>query len=289
MVFTGSSRWRPLSGVVQKRAARLQTAKGRTATGLFLLEGFRLLTAALEARWPLDAIIVREDDETRWRLARLLQEHRLTEVNVYTAAPKTIQSIADTVEPSGIIALARHKILTPAEQEVPGKRLLIVDNVRDPGNLGAILRSAAAFGVDAVYLSRGTVNVYNPKVVRASMGTLFMLPIISNAVLSEISGNLRRQRFTVFVADPHTGRTPKQIGKPARWALVIGGETEGLSDLWRTCGAKPLRIPLAPGVESLNSAVAAGILLYQLATVRGTSSRTMTAARKPRRRERQIG
>ncbi len=249
---------------------------------MFLVEGFRLLAAALAARWPLEAVMVCDDDKTRRRLARLLAEHRSSAADVYTAARRIMQEVADTVEPSGVIAMARQKAPVFSTDALPGGRLLIVDNVRDPGNLGALLRSAAAFGLDGVYLSRGTVDVGNPKVVRAAMGAHFILPITPAADLPGLGENLCRHRITLFVADPHAGRTLNQIGQPAKWALVIGGETEGFSDIWREYNAKPLRIPLSPKVESLNSAVAAGILLYQLGRRPRARPRTIAQDRKSR-------
>ncbi len=290
MISAGESHWRPLTKAAKRRAIGLKTVKGRARTDLFLVEGFRLLTVALAACWPLEAVIVCDDDKTRRRLARLLGEHRSLETDVYTAARRVIQEVADTVESSGVIAMARQKAPAFSADTLPGGRLLIVDNVRDPGNLGAILRSAAAFGLDGVYLSRGTVDVYNPKVIRASMGAHFILPITPVADLPGLGENLYRQRITLFVADPHSGRTLNQIGQPAKWALVIGGETEGFSDIWREYNARPLRIPLSPKVESLNSAVAAGILLYQLGGRQRARPRTVAQDRKTRgiRRENRL-
>jgi len=265
--------------------ARLHTAKGRRKTGLFLIEGFRLLAAALEHGWPVESVIVRDDHASGTRLEELLGQHKITTVTVYTAPRRVVEEIAATVQPSGVIALARQKPSLPPGTPLSGRRLLIADNVRDPGNLGAILRSAAAFGIEGVYLSTGSIDIYNPKVVRASMGALFVLPVYPNTDLQQLVKQLDRARFGVFIADPHEGRVPGRMRMPAKWALVIGGETEGYSDLWREGSAKAICIPVSAEVESLNSAVAAGIILFCLGgpECRGASQEKKTGRREPKK------
>lgn len=278
-----AGKWqRPLSLAVQKRVARLHTAKGRQKTGLFLIEGFRLLGAAFEHGWPVESVIVCDDRASCTRLEELLIQHKLSNVAVYTAPRRMVEELAVTIQPSGIIALARQKPLLLLDAPPSGGRLLIADNIRDPGNLGAILRSAAAFGIEGVYLSTGSIDIYNPKVVRASMGALFVLPVYPSTDLRQLAKQLGRARFGVFIADPHEGRVPGRVRMPAKWALVIGGETEGYSDLWRESGAKPLRIPMSAKTESLNSAVAAGIILFCLGGPKsaGTSQGAKTGHRK---------
>jgi TrmH family RNA methyltransferase len=264
MKFIDQDRWRPLVKTIRRQAARLRSAHNRAKSGLFLLEGFRLLDAALAAEWVLEAVILRDDPETRQRFSLIFDKYHRPEIAIYVAAPHDIQEMTDTVEPPGILAVARQRPQDPSPALLSGRRLLVVDHVRDPGNLGAILRSAAAFGMEGVCLSRGTVDMYNPKVVRSSMGGLFQLPIVQVVETAELAGLLRAKRYMIYTADAHSGTAPGPVAKQARVALVIGGETEGLSDVWRECGAQSLHIRTAPSVESLNSAVAAGILLYQL-------------------------
>lgn len=260
--------WRPLPSAVRRQAAHVLTPKGRRKTGLFLIEGFRLLKSALDHRWPIESIIVREDRASPARLGSLLTEFPSAVEHVYTAAPKIIEELTATVEPAGVIALARQKPPLKVDDRPLGRRLLVADTIRDPGNLGAILRSAAAFAIEGVYLSPGCVEPYNPKVVRAAMGALFGLSVYADVDPLDLGMKLRAAGFRVFVADPHEGIDPNGIQPTAQWALVIGGETHGYSAGWRSVGARSVRIPMSAKVESLNSAVATGILLYQLSAPR---------------------
>jgi len=262
-------KWQPLSRAVQQRVARLRSLKGRRKTGLFLIEGFRLLEAALEHRWPIETIVVRDDEDTRSRLALMLKEETIRSAALYVAPAKTLEDLAATQHPAGVIALARVKITSEPGETLSGSRFLFVDNVRDPGNLGAILRSAAAFGIDAVYLSDGTVDAFNPKVVRASMGGLFALPIYQNVDLRKLGERVEQEGYIILVANPHKGQPPYRSGDFQKWALVIGGETEGYAEFWQTLKVQPIRIPISPRVESLNSAVAAGIILSCLSDISG--------------------
>jgi len=269
MNLDSGPKWKPLSRAVQQRAARLHTLKGRRKTGLFLIEGFRLLGAALEHEWPIETVIVRDDNDLRHRLAMLLMGETAKDAVLYSASAETVQELAATMHPAGVIALAQMKKMPEPVKAFPGKRLLLVDNVRDPGNLGAMLRSAAAFGVDAVYLSAGTVDAFNPKVVRASMGGLFALPVYQDVDLHKFGERVEREGYIILVADPREGQPPDRGLQQQRWALVIGGETEGYAEFWQTLTVQPIRIPMLPRVESLNSAVAAGIILSCLSDVSG--------------------
>jgi TrmH family RNA methyltransferase len=257
-------RWLPLSQAVQKRAARLQSGKGRTRTGLFVVEGFRLVESAIIHHWPLEALIVRDENSTRSRLTRLLAGADLAACRIYLATANEIRKISDTVEPPGIMALARAKDEPPPDGRLAGSRFLIVDTVRDPGNMGALLRSAAAFGVDAVYLTPGSADPFNPKVVRASMGAIFALPVHTGQKPTTLAAKLQKAKIPIFVADPHEGKPVP--AKPLRkWSLVVGGETTGYSQVWKSGAMRPIRIPTTGKIESLNSAVAGGILLFALA------------------------
>ena len=283
MASLAGKEWRPLSRALQKRAARLHTSTGRHKTGLFLIEGFRLLAAALENNWPIESVVVRDDSVSRARLKTILAEWGKPAVGIYSAPRKILEEMSATVSSSGVIALARQKPFPPASEPPSGRHLLIVDNVRDPGNVGAILRSAAAFGIDAVYLSAGSVDLYNPKVVRGSMGALFSLPVYPNTDLHRFSEQLHQAGYAIFIADPHEGRPPDRAETPAKWALVVGGETKGYSDSWRKGNAESVRIPTSAKVESLNTAVAAGIILFCLGKPQLRSRQNASRVRKTTR------
>jgi TrmH family RNA methyltransferase len=173
-----------------------------------------------------------------------------------------MQACADTVTPPGLLAVVPFPNLS-----LPSRSTwtLVVDNVRTPGNLGSILRSAAATGVDQVFLSPGTVDQYNPKVVRGGAGAHFRVPILAlswNEIKSQLSG------LDVWLAAirgdlPYTG---------ANWirplALIVGGEARGASQAAIDMATGRVTISMQRGVESLNAAVATGVLLFEIARQR---------------------
>ncbi len=165
------------------------------------------------------------------------------------------------------MGLARMSDKPLPDSRLAGSRFLIVDSVRDPGNMGALLRSAAAFGVDAVYLTPGSADPFNPKAVRASMGAIFALPVYLGQKPTTLAAKLRTAKIPIFVADPHEGQ-PAPSTPPKKWSLVVGGETTGYSPAWKNSAMRPIRITTTGKVESLNSAVAGGILLCALAGLR---------------------
>jgi TrmH family RNA methyltransferase len=231
---------------------------------MFLIEGFRLLDAALQAKSPLEEVVVRDDRNTSNRLQSLLETYSVQGTRCYRAEPREMDELSATTEPAGVIAVACSTYEKGSSWNKSAGRLLVVDQVREPGNLGAIIRSAAAFGIEQVYLLAGTVDPTNPKAIRASMGTCFTTAITTEVPVEWLVDQLREMRFDVYSADPSSGESPP-TGCPGRYALVIGGETTGCDPIWRESGVRPIHIPISDRVDSLNSAVAAGILLYELA------------------------
>lgn len=172
-------------------------------------------------------------------------------------------SAAETDSPQGVLVIAR----VPdrhLEGIVPGdpQRFLVLDGVQDPGNTGTILRTAAALGVSATLALPGTVDLWNAKVVRSAMGAHFHHPAMS-ATWDELDGYRRHRRVALWGADA-AGADVESVRAPERLALVVGNEGGGLSDAARQRAERLVALPIASTVESLNVAVATGILLYLL-------------------------
>ncbi|HEX5436530.1 MAG TPA: RNA methyltransferase [Gemmatimonadaceae bacterium] len=174
-----------------------------------------------------------------------------------------MRSAGSTETPQGVVLIA-HMPDWSLEALPLGERvrLLVLDMVQDPGNVGSMLRSAAAFGVAATLALPGTVDLWNGKVVRSAMGALFHHPAFS-VTPSALDAFLRAQKIPLWAADA-AGETVDALPRPTRLAIVMGNEGSGLSEPVRALTARRVAIPVAPHVESLNVAVAAGILLYQL-------------------------
>jgi TrmH family RNA methyltransferase len=174
---------------------------------------------------------------------------------------RIFQTIADTEHPQSVIAVCD----TPELQlPVNSAFVVAVDGVRDPGNLGALIRSCAAAGVDGVALLRGTADPTNPKVVRASAGTIFALPVDNVASVEDVAMKCFAARPLVAYTDAAAERAYDDVDWTAQAILVIGGEAGGVSEDARTFADLSVAIPMVEGVESLNAAVAASVIVFEV-------------------------
>lgn len=243
-----------------KRIRALGNRKDREAEGLFLAEGVRVVEELLTAGLPVRLAVVSPALGETDRGARL-EERLRTVAAVRDVTVGELNALADTVTNQGVVAVAE----TPAAtlDAVPGSgpsTVLLLDGVQDPGNLGTLVRSAGAFGCDAVVCLSGTVDPWNPKAVRASAGALFRLPLVksdSDLALEQ----LRKRGYALLGADTD-GTGIDRLALPTRTALAVGNEGAGLSPRVREAADSLVGVPMERGVESLNVAVAAGILLY---------------------------
>jgi TrmH family RNA methyltransferase len=172
---------------------------------------------------------------------------------------------AATESPQGLVAVIPFPtIAVPAGLTLA----LVADGLADPGNLGTVLRTALAAGVEAVFLSSGTVDAYNPKVVRAAMGAHFRLPIVAAPAASLVA---RLSHLALWLAEPRAGLPYDRLDGSRPLALIVGGEAHGIAEVWRRASTGSLAIPTAGGVESLNAAVAAAVILFEIRRQRGSA------------------
>ena len=228
---------------------RRAVSKGTlTEDGYAVAEGAHLLEEALAAKCEVGAVIVAESAHLHYPDARVVSD-------------KTFRELASTETPQGVIALVRPRAAT-LEQITGGAALVVVlDGVQDPGNAGAIVRAAEAFGATGVVFLKGTVNPYNPKCLRGSAGSAFRVPLVAGVDAEEILG------LALYAAMPRAAKLVSDADLSVRCGIIIGSEGRGVSAALAE-RATGLRIPTV-GVESLNAAVAAGILLYEARRQRG--------------------
>jgi TrmH family RNA methyltransferase len=176
---------------------------------------------------------------------------------------KDFRSAAETESPQGVIAIGEVPDRSLDTLQIgSGCRLLLLDGVQDPGNVGTILRTAAALGATATIALPGTVDLWNPKVIRSSMGAQFV-HVAFHADLTKTFGFLDRNEIELWAADVGGSALDRSEASP-RLALAVGNEGSGLSPEIRAKAQKTISLPIARGVESLNVAVATGIILYEL-------------------------
>jgi TrmH family RNA methyltransferase len=241
----------------------LQTRpRARREAGQFVVEGVRLVEEALAAGILPHTLIHTPDVGLRGETT--LAGFRALGVHPTPVSDAVMQAVSETQTPQGILAvLPIQPRLLPAAPTF----LLILDRIRDPGNLGTMLRTAAAAGVEALLLPPETADPYAPKVVRAGMGAHFHVPI--HALGWDEIQSLTRS-LSVFLADAHGTKTYTATNFTHPLALVIGGEAHGASAELDTLHPTPLRIPMPGGTESLNAAIAAGILMFEVVRQRNS-------------------
>lgn len=246
---------------------RLQSrSKERRGDQVFVIEGVRLLEEALESQWETRLVIYSE--ELGERGMDLIRKYQSLDTQVEVVSSSVIKAISDTKTPQGILAvLPMRKLPIPKNPDL----ILILDQIREPGNLGTILRSAAAVGVQMVYLTEGTVDPYSPKVLRGGMGAHFRLPI-QVADWKEICILIEDSKLYPYLASANRGDVYHQADFMLPMALIVGGEAHGAGEEAHRVAEALIHIPMPGGGESLNASVAAGILLFEVARQRGHDS-----------------
>jgi len=238
-------------------------SKARREERLFVVEGVRLVEEALQA--GVMARLVLYSGEVGEREAKLLQRFSAQGCPLEEVTPDVMGRASDTQTPQGVLAvLPIQPLPLPPRLDF----VFIPDGVRDPGNLGTMLRTAAAAGANAVLLPPGTVDVYSPKVVRAAMGAHFRLPL-HLAGWEEITAILKGAGLESFLADSGGEQVYTLADFRAPLALILGGEAEGAGNTARRLADTRVRIPMPGGAESLNAAIAAAVLMFEVVRQRG--------------------
>jgi len=247
----------------------LHRRRGRERRGLALAEGVRLVEEALAAELPLRgaAISPALEATTRGRALKSALERR--SVRLEPVSESELAALADTEHPQGVVAVVEPRRWTVADIRVaPGRPVLVLDGVQDPGNVGTILRSALGLGAAGVVALKGTAELTSPKVVRGSMGALFRLPAVAEEVDAFLAwAGERRVELWAAAAEGEPLEPGAARGHAAAVGLVLGNEGAGVSPTVAAAARRRVAIRLAPGAESLNVAVAAAILLREVARV----------------------
>ena len=244
-----------------KHIRSLQRRKTRHHERAFVVEGFRAVDEALNANVALQTILIRDDIEP----SRI--DNRLHRFPIRFANPEAFRAASDVEFPQGILAIAPMSDSDDIETWRHRTSLaLIADGIRDPGNLGTLLRSASAAGADFVVVAEESVDPFNPKVVRSAMGAHFQLPIFQTTAdrLNDVLNSIDQ----VVVADENGVVDYDTVDFTRSTAIVIGGEAFGPLGSLAHPNLVAVRIPLARDVESLNAAVAGSLLLFEVARQR---------------------
>lgn len=244
-----------------KFARALAHKKERAAAQQFLIEGTRLIHEAVRAgEKPALVFYERATFQNDARSRALIVAWEKEKRQVYEVNAQVMRALSDTETPQGIAAV--FPLPTPPSPPPTPPLTFILDRVRDPGNVGTMLRTAWAANVSRVLLAPETTDAFNPKVVRAAMGAHFYLPIVSVS-WDEIKEQLKNVP-RIYVSDAASEMAYTRADWSTPLALIVGGEAEGVSDDARKIATAKISIPMPGSAESLNAAVAAGILLFEV-------------------------
>jgi len=235
-----------------KQWKKLLTKKERDKSKTFIVEGFHLVEEALKNNAEIETIILGETVELPPGLD-------YGSIPVIKVTDEIARSLADTETTQGVFAVCEQQPITNPQ----GQTFLLIDSVQDPGNLGTMIRTADAAGVDAVIVGKGSVDIYNPKVLRSAQGSHFHLPVISDN-LHEWITKLKQQETPIYGTALENGTTYREVSAGGSFALLVGNEGNGVSPELLEQTDRNLYIPILGKSESLNVAVATGVLLYYL-------------------------
>jgi len=251
-----------------KRLQLLLERKGREQAGSYLVEGAHLVEEALNSKATVTTILYDSERELD-AACRLALTNIGPDVQVVAASEAVLAKLSETKSPQGIVAVVKKnqqnweewmERLIQAKQDA---LLLFLDEIQDPGNLGTILRTAEAAGVDGVVLGRGSVDLYNGKVVRATMGAMFRLPIFTLSLPATAEEWRSRGGRLLTTTLRENSRSYDSVDYNGKIAIVIGNEGRGVSEEMVAQADALVHIPIYGQAESLNAAVAAGLLVYE--------------------------
>ena len=229
----------------------LKEKKGREAQDAFLVEGTKMVHEALNSGFPVQAVLLREKETLSFDLP--------PSVPVFLLPDHVFQSVCDTKTPQGVAAVLSRRV-----QPLAGIRFLALDGIPDPGNMGTIIRTADAAGFDGLILSPDCVDIFSPKVLRATMGSIFRMSFAFPQDLPDSLRDLREKGFSVLSSQLDGDPFYERENVSSSFVLIIGNEGNGISDPVKAEATHRLRLPMRGGAESLNAAVAAGIMMYDL-------------------------
>jgi len=246
---------------IVKEAAELKLKKYRSERGEFLVEGLRAVQEAINSDWELTAIFF-DDAVSGEKITTMLQRNA---VPCYHVSHAIIERLTDTKNPQGIVATVKVHDSTIADLAGQQGLILVLDEVRDPGNVGTIIRTADAAGAAGVILLTSCADLYSPKVVRSTMGSIFHLPIITEVDKHSFCSWCNKEKWSLWVSSLSGGTNIYEITWERKVALVMGNEANGASQEMLLASKQNVFIPMRGKAESLNVSIAAGVFMFEAA------------------------
>ena len=244
----------PIEGISNnkiKEIVKLHQKKYREESGFFLVEGLKSVQELIEADIKILEIYATKEQNIRQK---------------YTLVSESImKKISTTSSPCEILAIAKQRKIEKSEFK-NFKKIILLDSISDPGNLGTIIRSAAAFAIDGIILFSDCVELYSPKVIRSTAGNFFKIPIINISTEKELNELFTTHKFVATTLSKENNISLEECKKLDKYIIMFGSEANGLSENLTKISDKNIKLEMTNNVESLNLSVSASIVLYELFT-----------------------
>ena len=239
-----------------KYTRKLKERKHRVKENKYIIEGFRLVQEAFKANCSIDYVVVNESGKDK--LDDYLSEY-MDNIKIYQMRNDLFSQLSSTENTQGVIAVSN---INNSINDINGDFYLLCDKVQDPGNLGTIIRTAHAAGVNAIILTKGTVDIYNDKTIRSTMGSIFYTPIIYDNDLSLLK-KLKDEGFSLVATSLEESKNFLDEDLSGKVILSVGNEGNGISEEIFALADKKVKIPMPGGAESLNVGIATSIILFE--------------------------
>ena len=250
-----------------KQLVKLRDRSDRDKTGQFIIEGYRELLRAVDSNYPIESLFICPELFLGSNETALIARIKSQGAQIYPCNENVFRKISYRDRPDGLLALAPQKHLSLKDLEKHIKKsknpfLVVAESIEKPGNLGTILRSSDAVGLDGLIVCDRCTDIFNPNVVRASVGTLFSVPVVESSGKETLEW-LKQQGISILAATPSATQEFTQVDMTVPLAIALGTEQIGLSKLWMENADIQVRIPMRGIADSLNVAMAATLLLYE--------------------------
>lgn len=242
----------------------LHQKKNRDSSGLCFVEGIRFVSDAVDSRQNILKVIISDRLESLNGGKQLLEKVSEVCSDINLVPEKLFVEISDTQTPQGILAVLKKRNFSLGETLSSGKSVVVLDSLQDPGNVGTIIRTADAAGISAVLMTKGCVDLYSPKVLRSTMGSVFHMPIFEGLNTVETIELLKKADYKVIASHLEGQNNYYDEDLTGKSAIIVGNEANGISDETAAMSDRLVRIPMPGQAESLNASVAASIMIYEI-------------------------
>jgi TrmH family RNA methyltransferase len=245
-----------------KEIKSLQLRKNRDSKGLYFIEGTRFISEALNSGENIEKIIISEKlEDSNKDLIQKIQDRK---ISCSLVSDKLFAELTDTKTPQGILSVIKKKNYDYNDIVSRGSFIVLLENLQDPGNAGTIIRTADAANASAVILSKGCVDIYSPKVLRSTMGSVFHIPIIEGMNINEAVSDLKSSKYKIIVSHLKGTNNYFEENLKQKCAIIVGNEANGVSEETSALADSLVKIPMPGRAESLNASVAASIMIYEM-------------------------